>query len=134
MDQSDTQPLRTYWGKRNPCLKAMNLDYLYQVADNNEAFVAELLAVLKKNLAEFPPAMQQAFVGQQWAELRNIAHKFKSCVAYAGVEDFNKALINLELSEENGLTIAQIAENLQKVYRYSEQMLAEIEKISVKSG
>lgn len=110
----------------------MNLDYLYQVADNNEEFVAELLAVLKKNLTEFPPAMRHAFEARKWNELRNIAHKFKSCVAYTGVQEFNQALICLELSEENNLSPAQIEENLQTVYRYAAQMLAEIEQLSVK--
>lgn len=111
---------------------AMNLNYLYQVADNNEEFIAELLSVLRKNLVEFPVAMQQAFDTLQWSDLRNTAHKFKSCVAYAGIQDFNQALIHLELSEENGLTPEQIKDNLQTVCRYSEQMLAEIDQLLVK--
>ncbi|WP_250631624.1 Hpt domain-containing protein [Rhodoflexus caldus] len=111
---------------------AMNLDYLYQVADNNEAFIAELLSVLRKNLVEFPVAMQQAFDTQQWEDLRNIAHKFKSCVAYAGIKEFNHALIALELSEENNLTPAQIQSNLQVVCQFAKQMLAEIDQLLVK--
>ncbi|MCS7018781.1 MAG: Hpt domain-containing protein [Cytophagales bacterium] len=110
----------------------MNVDYLYQVADNDEGFIVELLAVLKKNLLEFPPAMQQAFSNQRWEELSNIAHKFKSCVAYAGIQDFNQALVELELIKEHHLSLTQIAEKLQKVFRYSEQMLAEIEQLLVK--
>jgi HPt (histidine-containing phosphotransfer) domain-containing protein len=110
----------------------MNLDYLYQIADNNEEFVAELLAVLRKNLIEFPIAMQQAFDRQQWDDLRNTAHKFKSCIAYAGIQEFNQALILLELSEDQALTPLQIKENLQKVCHYSKQMLAEIDQLLVK--
>jgi HPt (histidine-containing phosphotransfer) domain-containing protein len=110
----------------------MNLDYLYQIADDNEEFVVELLVVLRKNLIELPIAMQQAFDAQQWQELRNTAHKFKSCVAYIGIQDFNRALISLELSEENGPSPHQIKDELRTVCHYSKQILAEIEQLLVK--
>lgn len=93
----------------------IDLSQIYEIVDNEPVLVQSMLQILDKNLREYPTQLQQEFNDGQLDTLRQTVHKFKSCTAYTGLTEFNDTLSEIELSQENGWTIAQIKDKLEFV-------------------
>ncbi len=93
----------------------IDLSQIYEIVDNEPVLVQSMLQILDKNLREYPAQLQQEFNDGQLDTLRQTIHKFKSCTAYTGLTEFNTTLSEIEASQENGWTIAQIKDKLEFV-------------------
>lgn len=110
-------------------MDTIDLSYVEDIADGNEEFVQQLLGVLKKNLQEFPAKMQAEFAQADWHALRETAHKFKSCTAYMGVEKFNKLLLDIELSQENGIGAEELDAWVKTIQFYAKDLEKQVSQI-----
>ena len=110
-------------------MDTIDLSYVEDIADGNEEFVQQLLAVLKKNLQEFPAKMRLEFLQTDWHALRETAHKFKSCTAYMGVEKFNQLLLDIELSHENGIKTEELDTWVKTIQLYAEDLEKQVSQI-----
>ncbi|WP_338814507.1 Hpt domain-containing protein [Bernardetia sp. Wsw4-3y2] len=93
----------------------IDLSQIYEIVDNEPMLVQSMLQILDKNLREYPAQLQQEFNDGELDTLRQTVHKFKSCTAYTGLTKFNTTLSEIESSQENGWTIAQIKDKLEFV-------------------
>jgi HPt (histidine-containing phosphotransfer) domain-containing protein len=93
----------------------IDLSQIYEIVDNEPMLVQSMLQILDKNLREYPAQLQQEFNNGELDTLRQTVHKFKSCTAYTGLTKFNTTLSEIESSQENGWTIAQIKDKLEFV-------------------
>ena len=93
----------------------IDLSQIYEIVDNEPLLVQSMLQILDKNLREYPAQLQQEFKNGELDTLRQTVHKFKSCTAYTGLTKFNTTLSEIESSQENGWTIAQIKDKLEFV-------------------
>ncbi|AFM04978.1 HPt domain-containing protein [Bernardetia litoralis DSM 6794] len=93
----------------------IDLSQIYEIVDNEPMLVQSMLQILDKNLREYPAQLQQEFNDGELDTLRQTVHKFKSCTAYTGLTEFNDTLSEIEASQENGWTIAQIKDKLEFV-------------------
>ncbi|MCS6967046.1 MAG: Hpt domain-containing protein [Cytophagales bacterium] len=108
----------------------ITLDYLYQIAGNDSTILNELFSTLRKNLLELPPEIQLAAQQQQWEQLRNAAHKLKSCVAYIGASELHQILVEIEHNSSNSFSPIELEEKVKQVNDWANQILAELNKIS----
>ncbi len=113
----------------------IDLSQIYEIVDNEPMLVQSMLQILDKNLREYPAQLQQEFNDGELDTLRQTVHKFKSCTAYTGLTEFNTTLSEIEASQENGWTIAQIKDKLEFVLQaipvikvQVEEKLQELEK------
>lgn len=93
----------------------IDLSQIYEIVDHEPILVQNMLQILDKNLREYPAQLQQEFKNGELDTLRQTVHKFKSCTAYTGLTKFNNTLSEIEASQENGWTIAQIKDKLEFV-------------------
>lgn len=93
----------------------IDLSQIYEIVDNEPMLVQNMLQILDKNLREYPSQLQKEFKNGELDTLRQTVHKFKSCTAYTGLTEFNTTLSEIEASQENGWTIAQIKDKLEFV-------------------
>lgn len=84
--------------------------HIYEVCGNDEGFVLSLLTVITKGLAEYPKKMELARQENKMEEVREVAHKYKSSVAYLYHQELDQTLDDIETSEEKGLAPKKIAE------------------------
>ena len=113
----------------------IDLSQIYEIVDNEPILVQSMLQILDKNLREYPAQLQQEFNEGELDTLRQTIHKFKSCTAYTGLTQFNTTLSEIEASQENGWTIAEIKDKLEFVLQaipiikvQVEEKLRELEK------
>lgn len=93
----------------------IDLSQIYEIVDNEPMLVQSMLQILDRNLKEYPAQLQSEFKNGELDTLRQTVHKFKSCTAYTGLTQFNTTLSEIEASQENGWTIAQIKDKLEFV-------------------
>ncbi|MFN8165318.1 MAG: response regulator [Bacteroidia bacterium] len=80
----------------------INLNYLKQIADGNDAFVAEMIEMFINKTPQALEEMAENFRKQNWEELKRIAHRIKPSFGYIGMSDIQSALARIEvLSEEH---------------------------------
>jgi len=106
--------------------KPLDLSHFYDIAEGNEDFVKKLLLILQKNLNEYPPQMQSLFDKKSMLALRELAHKFKSCIAYTGADEFNKLLVDIETSEVDNLSEVQIGLLVRKASEQAQLLAKEV--------
>lgn len=98
-----------------------NLDfsYIHDIAGGQAEPFLNLLKIVSKNLNEYPPKLKEAFENESWEQLRELAHKYKSCTAYLNFPELNEKLVELEFAKENSLEKPAINEILETVVKYS---------------
>ncbi len=82
----------------------VSFDRLIEITDGEPILMKKLLGILLKNLTDFPQEIHKAFIENRDKEMRELAHKFKSSVAYLELHEFDADLLTLETSVESGLS------------------------------
>lgn len=104
----------------------IDFENLYEITEGKKSLLLNLLQVLAKNLKEYPKSMKSLAEKKDWTELRALAHKFKSSVAYLGHEGFVEVLNKLEASVENNAAERDIVAWVEKTRQYSEIVLDKV--------
>jgi len=79
----------------------INLTYLKQLADGNDAFIIEMIEMFLNNTPDALKEMNRCLEAKDWVSLRQIAHRIKPSFAYIGLPETQKTLAEIEkLSEE----------------------------------
>jgi HPt (histidine-containing phosphotransfer) domain-containing protein len=99
--------------------KDISFAHIEQIANGKTAFIKSVLAVIQKNLAEYPMFLFSDFTIKDYDKLKQTAHKFKSSTAYLGYKPLDTALNELENYKELSLTDADIQLRIDDVQKYS---------------
>ena len=77
-------------------LPRIDLSYLKQIADGNDAFIVEMIEMFLNKTPQALEEMNTYFQEQNWQELRQIAHRIKPSFTYIGLPDIQKTLAEIE--------------------------------------
>jgi len=110
-----------------PNYEFINLDYLNEVAGDDNNTRATLLDLIAKELLEVIPQLSMLYSGQNWEAIKNHVHRMKTTFAFAGNADMSaansqiwKALVAMDAPE----SISPMIHTLEANYR---QVVSELE-------
>jgi HPt (histidine-containing phosphotransfer) domain-containing protein len=106
----------------------ISFERLIEITDGEPLLMKKLLSILLKNLQEFPLEIEKAFLAGKDKEMRELAHKFKSSVAYLELNNFDRNLIGVESSLEDGLSNEQKQDLISTIKRDSIEVILIIEQ------
>jgi len=97
-------------GKPGPEIKEgkINLSYLREISEGNEAFIIEMIEMFLHNTPEALEHMDECFKKKNWEELRLIAHRIKPSFAYMGLSDTQKMLAEIEVCSDSKTNLEKI--------------------------
>ncbi len=87
----------------------ISFERIIEITDADPTLMKRLLSILEKNLKDYPEEIQKSFEAQNFKAMTELAHKFKSSVAYLELSSFDTLLAEIEYSQTNGLTTPEIA-------------------------
>ena len=88
---------------------------LYRLANNDEAFVQEMLHMFIKTTEKDLINMQLAYTNQDWHNFAELVHKIKSPCRHLDADELSNMLKELELiarKGENGKLLSEVYENV----------------------
>jgi len=106
--------------------ETLDLSQIYDIVDNEEAMVLNMLRVLAKNLKRYPKELHELLEQGELKTLREVAHKFKSSTGYAGVPQFNANLTAIERSVEDGLGLESLRQIVLRVHTQAQDLEAQV--------
>jgi len=80
--------------------KIINLDYLFEIADNDKTIIKELTDVFADQIAEFRDDTATAIEEKNYDYIKKLVHKFKSSLRTFGMNNIAQELENIESNPE----------------------------------
>lgn len=105
----------------------IDLSYIEDIVEDNPEMLGTLLGMLLDNIKEYPGKMASEFHSQDFYQLRETAHKFKSCTAYTGLVEFNDVLTEIERSDEFNLANSEIEEKVNFINAAAKKVQVQVE-------
>lgn len=104
----------------------INLNYLKQIAEGNEAFVIEMIEMFLNKTPEAITEMYEHFKNKNWDEFRKVAHRIKPSFGYMGMSEIQNALSKVELMNEKELKEPAVDELLIEIESRTSQAYAQL--------
>jgi CheY-like chemotaxis protein len=99
----------------------INLTYLKQIADGNDAFVIEMIEMFINKTPMALEEMTENFRKQNWDEIRKIAHRIRPSYGYIGMSDIQNTLLKIETLSEDHRDPEQVNSLIQEVESFTRQ-------------
>jgi hypothetical protein len=106
----------------------IDLSYIEDIVEDNPEMLVTLLEMLLDNIKEYPDKMSSEFHSEDFYQLRETAHKFKSCTAYTGLVEFNEVLTQIERSEEFNLSNSDVEEKVNFISTAAQNVQLQVEE------
>jgi len=106
--------------------RVTNLDYLKTMADGDENTLNLYLNTIVESTPNELVVLQQQYDDKNWEELRKIAHKMKSTIAYLGIENIKNEIQQIENDAYEKKNLDMLGELIIKVDKYTKKGLEEI--------
>lgn len=114
--------------------KVIDLTYLKEISMDDEGMIVEMIEVFLEQYREALEEMNRLHDGENWAELRARAHKFKPNLAYMGIDSGMEKIQELEDHAGNNnpqFAIQAKLSSLQSICEQaSEELKQELEKLN----
>lgn len=109
----------------------VDFSYIKDIAGGQKATYDLLLQIIVKNLDEYPGKLRVLWEAEEWQQLKEQAHKYKSSVAYLQIKRMGELLDQLEYSERYQIANSQLPAIIDEVETISQetkrQILQELE-------
>jgi HPt (histidine-containing phosphotransfer) domain-containing protein len=99
--------------------KKINLTYLKQIAEGNDAFIIEMIEMFLNKTPEALEKLNESFKNRNWKEVKQIAHKIKPSYGYIGMPDVQSALAQIETLSDTEAQPEKVHELMTEVIRDS---------------
>ncbi|MCS6833887.1 MAG: hypothetical protein NZ521_09960 [Flammeovirgaceae bacterium] len=109
----------------NESFQGIDFDYVYEVCGQNKPFAHNLLRVIYKGLSEYPKKILTYWENKDEFQLKEMAHKFKSSIAYLYFDEFDNTL---DAIENNSEPLAALEPLIKKVIDLSDYAKKAIEE------
>ncbi|MBP6334864.1 MAG: response regulator [Bacteroidia bacterium] len=106
----------------------INLTYLKQIADGNDAFIIEMLEMFLNKTPQALEEMNNCYKQNNWDELRQIAHRIKPSFAYIGLSETQNTLAEIEKLSENAEQPEKVGKLMYEVGSVCENVFSQLEK------
>lgn len=104
----------------------INLNYLKQIAEGNEAFVIEMIEMFLNKTPQAISEMHDHFKNKNWDEFKKVAHRIKPSFGYMGMSEIQTALSKVELMNEKELREPEVDELLMEIESRTTQAYAQL--------
>jgi HPt (histidine-containing phosphotransfer) domain-containing protein len=117
-----------------PLPPSADFSYIRDIAGGQDQAYCNLLRIIAKNLVEYPPQIAAASQQHDWANMRKLAHKFKSCTAYLNFPQLDEALNGLEYGLSEQPSPEAVGDLLRQVEVYAAFLYAEAQMALAQHG
>ncbi len=104
----------------------INLNYLKQIAEGNEAFIIEMIEMFLNKTPEAISEMHSHFRNKNWEEFKKVAHRIKPSFGFMGMQEIQQALSKVELMSDTELREPEVDELLVEVETRTAQAYSQL--------
>ncbi len=104
----------------------VNLEYLELMTEGDEEMQKEMLGMLLIEFENEIPKMKLANMAEDWEDLGNLSHKFKSTLNFVGNELMTEANAHVEKISKSGLNTGKVTELLEILENLSSKVVIEL--------
>lgn len=104
----------------------INLNYLKQIAEGNEAFIIEMIEMFLNKTPEAISEMHSHFRNKNWEEFKKVAHRIKPSFGFMGMQEIQQALSKVELMSDSELREPEVDELLVEVETRTAQAYSQL--------
>jgi CheY-like chemotaxis protein len=109
-------------------LKYIDLSYLKQLAEGDNEFVAEMIALFIEQTPAEIEKLEICLLKKEWESMRILSHKLRSSVSFAGIKELEGWLLAIEEYSEKGTHLDQIPGLVSRVRETCFKAIAELEQ------
>jgi HPt (histidine-containing phosphotransfer) domain-containing protein len=106
-----------------------DFSYLYEVADNDEAFVTEMIQLFLVNVPESLDTIEKTFSSNQADELKRELHKLKSSLALLGINEGLQLIASLNTSLVSDADVSKNRDTIHALLSLCEKVLHQLKAI-----
>lgn len=107
----------------------INLDYLNMMTDGDADMRSTMLLMISEEVPDELKKMNEAANSGDWQEVFQISHKMKTTLAFIGNDGLTNLNKEIEHSTRNNIHLNEVLEKVQRLTKYSEPMLSELEQL-----
>ncbi len=108
--------------------KVINLEYLRQIADNDAATLRVMIETLLNDTPGELVNLRKAYEERSWDDLKSVAHKMKSTIAYLGIKQVQDTIKSLEHDGFNRSNEDTMDERISEVDRYCRKAFIDLKE------
>ena len=108
----------------------LDLSYLDLMADGDDSMKQTMLDMLVEEIPIELDKLREAFLSRDAEQLRQVAHKMKSTLAFVGNEALTVANATLEKIGQEGHDLSRAAQHLQVLEQGFVQVVPELQRLS----
>ncbi|HAN18069.1 MAG: hypothetical protein A2X13_03850 [Bacteroidetes bacterium GWC2_33_15] len=107
----------------------INLAYLKEISNGDNKLITDLIELFFEQIPEYQLKMNEYFEQHDWNNLGRIAHKAKSAILMAGMEELALDLKKLEQNTKDGENIGNYKEIIVKFVNVSNAAIKELQEV-----
>jgi HPt (histidine-containing phosphotransfer) domain-containing protein len=107
--------------------KRLDAKLLEELYFNDWDYVREMFKIFIENTVPEYSTLQNAFIAENWEEVRRLAHKIKPTFSMVGLSDIEAHMLELEHSAKNRVPHEALVEIFNKIERELPQGIAAVE-------
>ncbi|MFY0651825.1 MAG: Hpt domain-containing protein [Cyclobacteriaceae bacterium] len=107
----------------------VDLDYLYNICDNDREFIKDMLLTFNKITPESVDGINDSLESKNWKELGQLAHKIKPSVLLLGIEEFSSLIKEIEHMAKNEEELDQMPTKVSLLNNYTSEVIADIQDL-----
>jgi len=108
--------------------KHINLDYLKQLSEGDNEFVAEMIALFIEQTPGEIEKMEIYLLRKDWKAMRLLSHKLRSSVSFAGIKELEELLLATEDYTENEIHLDQLPGLISQIRQICFKAISELEQ------
>ncbi len=112
----------------NASPKHIDLSYLKQLAEGDNEFVAEMIALFIEQTPSEIEKLEIYLLKKEWGALHTLSHKLRSSVSFAGIKELEEWLLAIEEYTEKGTHLDQIPGLVSRVRETCFKAIGELEQ------
>ncbi len=128
-ERSSTTTTKTEGTQQNTTgSKITSLDFLKEIAENNEQFFVEFIQMFLQNTPNSISDIEKAIADNNWEAIRQAAHKMKPSFNYVGLKDLSGLSAKIEELAKKKESMDIISGNIQKIKETCTLAFTELEQ------
>ena len=115
-----------------PSLKTCNLDYLFELAKGDMAFVREMVQVFLEENGNELYALETAIQAGDHEQIRQVAHKLRSSIPYVGLDlVIGDEVADVEEFARTNSDLQAIKDLFSKIKQVSQEAVKELSGLTI---
>jgi signal transduction histidine kinase/CheY-like chemotaxis protein/HPt (histidine-containing phosphotransfer) domain-containing protein len=108
--------------------KHINLEYLKQLSEGDNEFIAEMIALFIEQTPGEIEKLEIYLLRKDWDAMRLLSHKLRSSVSFAGIKELEELLLSTEDYTENEIHLDQLPGLISQIRQICFKAISELEQ------